>query len=170
MKIVSIFAENIYAFHYNAEADNEFDKALDLWTDVAYLQAFAKRNNVSNVYGFIETILKNAEDIQDLLDSCDQNEIPFGIYFEALQESERKKEVLSLQKGKIRKNQLRFYAIKIDGNCFVITGGAIKMSQKMDDHPDTKKELEKLKIARIYFTQNGVTDEDSFFELLIENI
>jgi hypothetical protein len=170
MKIVSIFAEYIYAFHYAAEVDNEYDKAMDLWTNVSYLQAYAKRNNVSNVYGFIETILKNAEEIQDLLDNCNQNEIPFALYFEALQESERKKEVLSLQKGKIRRNQLRFYAIKIEDNCFVITGGAIKMSQKMEDHPDTKNELEKLKIARIYFLQNGVSDEDSFFELLIENI
>ena len=38
----------------------------------------------------------------------------------------------------------------------------------MNDHPDTKHEVEKLQKARDYFRQNGVFNEDSFFELLIE--
>jgi hypothetical protein len=50
----------------------------------------------------------------------------------------------------------------------VITGGAIKMSQTMQGHPDTDNELIKLKEARAYLKQNDVFDEDSFFELLIE--
>lgn len=75
---------------------------------------------------------------------------------------------MAFHKGKIKKNRLRFYAIKLDANCFVITGGAIKMSQKMQDHPDTNNELIKLKKARAYLNINGVFDEDSFYELLIE--
>ena len=56
----------------------------------------------------------------------------------------------------------------LDENCFVITGGAIKMSQKMQDHPDTNNELEKLMEARRYLKSNDVFDDDSFFELLTE--
>ncbi len=44
------------------------------------------------------------------------------------------------------------------------------MSHWMKDHPDTNTELKKLKKARTYLNQNGVFDEDSFFELLSENI
>lgn len=39
----------------------------------------------------------------------------------------------------------------------------------MEDHPDTLAELGKLTKARSYFEENGVFDEDSFFELLNEN-
>jgi hypothetical protein len=170
MKIVSIFAEKLFAFHYENERDNEFDRMMELWTDVGYLQSYAKKNEVKNVYHFINNILEDAEQIQDFLENINHNKQPYGLYFEALQESERKKERLSLQKGKIKNNQLRFYAIKIDDNCFIITGGAIKMSQKMSDHPDTTNELIKLSTARNYLKQNGVFDEDSFFELLNENI
>lgn len=73
--------------------------------------------------------------------------------------------MLSLQKGKIKRNQLRLYAIKIDDDCFVITGGAIKMSQKMDEHEDTALELVKLNNARIYLNSKDVFNQDSFFEL-----
>ena len=44
------------------------------------------------------------------------------------------------------------------------------MSQKMSGHPDTANELIKLNNARNYLNENGVFDEDSFFELLSENI
>lgn len=170
MEIVTIFASSLFTFHYDEELDNEYDRLMDLWTDVNYLQAFAKRNKVKDVYGFIEDISGNAEEIQDFLDNISQNKEPFGYYFQPLQESENDKKILPLQKGKIRRNQLRLYAVKIDANCFVITGGAIKMIQKMEDHPDTEKELSKLKQARKYLTQKGVIDEDSFFELISENI
>ena len=170
MKIVSIFADQLFAFHYDNEADNEFDRLMDLWTDVAYLHSYAKRNNVADVKGFITDILQSAEQIQDFLNTIYRTNLLYGVYFEPLQESEKKKIILPFQKGKIRRNQLRLYAIKLEDNCFIITGGAIKMSQKMSEHPDTANELVKLTVARNYLNKNGVFDEDSFFELLSENI
>lgn len=167
MKIVRIFADQLFAFHYESEADNEYERMMDLWTNVAYLREFARKNKVQNVYEFIDDILHDAEQIQDFLDNLNQNNRPYGFYFEPLQDSERSRS-LALQKGKIRRNRLRFYAIKLDDNCFVITGGAIKMSQKMQDHADTNNELEKLKVARAFLHENGVFDEDSFFELISE--
>ncbi len=167
MKIVRIFADQLFAFHYDNEDDNEYERLMDLWTDVGYLSDFAKRNNIGDVYGFINDILRYAEQIQDYLEHLSQNKKPYGFYFEPLQDSERLR-ILPFQKGKIRKNQLRYYALKLDDDCFVITGGAIKMSQKMQDHPDTNRELTKLKSARLYLNENGVFDTDSFYELLSE--
>jgi hypothetical protein len=126
-----------------------------------------KENNITNVKKIVKDILQDAEQIQDFLDNISINKEPYGFYFEPLQNSERNK-LLAFQKGKIKENILRYYAIKLDENCFVITGGAIKMSQKMQEHPDTTNELKKLEKARVYLKQNGVFDEDSFFELLIE--
>lgn len=169
MKIVTIFAEKLFAFHYENETDNEYDRLMDLWTDVAYLHLYAKKNNVLNMNEFTEKILQDTEQIQDVLENFNQNNQPYRFYFEPLQDSERAK-TLAFQKGKIKQNYLRLYAIKLDDNCFAITGGAIKMSQKMEDHPDTANELVKLKAARTYLNQNGVFDQDSFFELLIEQL
>jgi len=167
MKIVRIFAEQLFAFHYKNEVDNEFNRLMDLWTDVGYLRSFAKKNNIGNVNEFTNDILRDAEQIQGFLENLSQNKQPYGFYFEPLQDSERTK-LLAFQKGKIKKNQLRYYAIKLDDECFVITGGAIKMSQTMQEHPDTDRELTKLKAARLFLKRRGVFDEDSFFELISE--
>lgn len=167
MEIVPIFAEKLFAFQYEGVSDNEYDRLMELWTDITFLKAFATENNIINVKKFINDILQDAEQIQDFLDNLSQNKEPYGFYFEPLQVSESRK-VLAFQKGKIKKNRLRYYAIKLENNCYLITGGAIKMSQTMQEHSDTNNELKKLEIARTYLKQNGVFDEDSFFELLIE--
>src|SRR5690606_1406850 len=135
MKIIRIFTNQLFAFDYDNEPDNEYDRLMDLWTDVAYLKRYANKNNISDVATFIYNILQDVEQIQYFLEQLRYNNKPFEFYFEPLQESENNK-LLAFQKGKIRKNKLRYYAIKLDTNCFVITGGAIKMSQTMQEHPD----------------------------------
>ena len=76
-----------------------------------------------------------------------------------------------LFRSKGRQHCLRLYAIKIDEDTFVITGGAIKLPlhHLMDDREHTRIELQKLKSAKSYLKENGVFDEESFFEFLNEN-
>jgi hypothetical protein len=50
---------------------------------------------------------------------------------------------------------------------FLITGGAIKMTQKMQEHPDTTNELKKLKKVRDFLIENKITFEDSFYDFII---
>lgn len=168
MKIVDIFAEQLYAFHYQNEEDNEFDRLMDNWTDVNYLRTYAKENNIENINQFVRNKLKDAEQIQDLLEEITTNNEPLEYYFRPLFDTEQRVKILSLQKGKIGKNGLRLYAIKIDENLFVITGGAIKMSQTMQGHPDSNQELEKIKKAKLLLQNNEVIDSDSFYELIKE--
>lgn len=165
MKIDCIFAEQLYAFRYEGEEDHEFNRLMELWTDVSYLRECAIKNKVTDIDVFVNQILKDAEEIDDFINELAKNNEPYTFYFQPLQDSEFGK-ILARQKGKKRKNNLRIYAIKIDDNCFVITGGAIKMSQKMQDHPDTAEELKKLNWAKDYLSDNGVFDSDSFFELI----
>jgi hypothetical protein len=169
MEIVCIFEEQLYAFRYEGNEKDEFNRLMDLWTDVGYLYNFAKKNKVENIPEFVQDRLKDAEHIQDFLDHLSIDSVPFEFYFEPLKASEKLKS-LSLNKGKLYKNGLRYYAIKIDKNCFVITGGAIKMSQTMQDHPDTSKELLKLEKGKSYLMKNGVIDDASFYELLNEDL
>ncbi|MBK8833138.1 MAG: hypothetical protein IPN60_20280 [Saprospiraceae bacterium] len=60
-----------------------------------------------------------------------------------------------MSKQKARKNYLRLYAIRIDEDCFVITGGAIKLTHLMEDSPHTSKELTKLEKARSFLRGAG---------------
>lgn len=171
MRIDCIFASVLFSFTYKDSngvfQKNEYDRLMDVWTDVNYLREYGKNNNINNLNKFVKDCLRNAERIQDVLEDLVQEKKPLQYYFKQLNDYETSQfKILSFQKGKMSK--LRLYAIKIDNNCFVITGGAIKMSQKMQDHPDTNNELKKLKKAKSFLEENDVINEESFFEFLDE--
>jgi hypothetical protein len=170
MKIVPIFANQLFAIQYTSKGSNEYDRLMDLWTNVEYLRNYAKNNQIQNTKEFIDNIIRDAEYIQDVLAKIEKEEEPLETFFRPLNDLETNITVLSLQKGKIKRSTLRLYAIKIDTNLFVITGGAIKLHDvwKMKDHPDTSKELKKLDRTRNFLKENDVFDEDSFYELLNE--
>ncbi len=167
MKVVSIFAEKLYALQYEGEVENEYARLLDLWRDVVYLRQFATQNNIIDVREFINQIREDAEYIRELVAKITKNNSPFEDFFMPLNNLQTRAKILSLQKGK--RYKLRIYAIKIDENLFVITGGAIKLVFKMQEHDDTKNEKIKLEFAKTYFQRNGVFDNDSFYELINEN-
>jgi len=94
---------------------------------------------------------------------------PLNTFFVPFHNQEYRNDVLlSQQKGKLNKNRLRIYAIKIDDNCFVITGGAIKLSQSTQENKENDREVTKMKNARDYLIRKDVFDDTSFYELLID--
>ncbi len=171
MKIKSIFAPNLFAFHYeNNELNlNEYDRLMDLWTDISYLKKFADENNITDFIKFKNDIVQDAEYIQDLMDRISQNHENLEQFFRPLDDYETGYKLLSLQKGKLKQSKLRLYAIKIDQNLFVITGGAIKITHKMKDHVDTQQERSKLGMAKQFLQEHQIIDIDSFFEFLNED-
>lgn len=74
----------------------------------------------------------------------------------------------NVSKTKSKSSWLRIYAIKIDENRYLVTGGAIKLTLSMQDHPITKNELIKLEKARNYLVEKGVIDSDSYQDMLYE--
>jgi hypothetical protein len=128
MKIVSIFEEQLFSFHFEGEKYNEYDRLIESWTDVDYLYDFAKRNtNNVDIDKYVSDRLEDAEQIIDLVEDISSNSHKsLDTFFQPLHNSEYSLKELSLQKGKTkhrnRKNHLRIYAIRIDVNCFVITG------------------------------------------------
>jgi hypothetical protein len=59
---------------------------------------------------------------------------------------------------------LRVYAIRLEKNVFVITGGAIKLTQTMQDRPHTREELKKMDRCREFLKTNGIFDQDSLID------
>ncbi len=175
MKIVNIFAHRLFAFHYNGEADNEYDRLLDLWNDAEYIYEFLKNNKAdipknSTIVQVAEFIIEDALELDEtLIEITQSGDKTLSYFFKPLHNQEYHVKILSFQKG--RQYYLRMYAIKIDDDTFVITGGAIKLPLQhlMEERKHTKEELRKLKNAKNYLKENGVFDEDSFFEFLSEN-
>lgn len=87
-------------------------------------------------------------------------------FFKPLNNQEYNIVELSKQKGK--KNYLRLFAIKIDKDCFVITGGTIKFHHLNKDRPHTDLEMKKIDRCREYLKNNNVFDANSFYEFLKE--
>ena len=142
MKIVDIFANGkLFAFHYKGENDHELERLLDLWNDPNYLYGFIATHSKDTPkdktpYKLYNEILDNANDLEDILDDiATDNDRQFEAFFKPLHNQEFKVVELSMQKG--RKNYLRLYALRIDDNCFVITGGAIKFTHLMEERPHT---------------------------------
>ena len=172
MKIVCIFAEQLYAFHYDNEDENELYRLLSLWNDVSYLYQFIKDNQV-DIPRFLTTeellnqIIQNAHDIDNALYDIATNDYrELEEFFKPLDNQEYYVVELSKQKG--RKNYLRLYAIRIDKNCFVITGGAIKFHHLNKDRVHTQVEMKKIDKCRNFLKDSGVFDADSFYEFLID--
>lgn len=172
MKIVRIFADQLFAFHFNGEKMNELRRLLTLWNDTTYLYKFVTENksDVSKdvtIGSLVFQLNKNANEIDDTLNEISSDpERSLEEFFKPLDNQEIYIVKLSKQKG--RKNYLRLFAIKIDTNCFVITGGAIKFHHLNKDRPHTQKEMQKIDSCRNYLIDNNVFDTDSFYEFLNE--
>ncbi|TCC97220.1 hypothetical protein FBD94_16910 [Pedobacter hiemivivus] len=186
MKIISIFTvckETLYAVRFDDCEDDEFARVFDQWNDVEYLYDFFQEHIKDLQSGFyteeignmsidevVQLTLDEAEDLEERLVYA-AGRIKKGDslqgYFKPLSNEDYK--LTPLQKNKAiglnRKSWLRVYAIRISATCYVITGGAIKLTPTMNDRPHLLKELRKLEITKNYLKELGILDEDDF-ELL----
>ena len=111
---------------------------------------------------------KEAGRLREELIALTIKEIPdLNSFFVNLDDNEWR--LFELAKQKSKRRWLRLYALRIESNAYVITGGAIKLTHKMESRPHTVKELDKLEFCRNYLKELGIFDIDSFNELDINN-
>lgn len=191
MEIIPIFAPHLYAISYpksyttvwneeicshfkDEEIGNidEFERNFELWSNPMYLYDYFERNQVylsvkfwrafsiedaaritkQKAFEFEELLTEKNTNIESLFQPLDNRTIHFT----------------EIIKGKSKYDWLRLYAIKIDSNRFLITGGAIKLTHKMEDHESTRDELKKLEKTKKFLVELGVIDGDSFDDALYE--
>ncbi len=176
MKIVRIFGEHLFAIKYSGETKDEFSRLFELWQDPEYLEEFFEthKSDLHNGFWSCETIEEAIFETFDyaqyfekqLIDLSDQNEADqingLGKIFSPLYNSQTN--ILPLNKSKARKTWLRLYALRIDRNAYIITGGAIKLTQKMQDSEHTMIELRKIDRCRNYLIKLGIVDKDGVIE------
>ncbi len=183
MKIVTIFGTSnrgLFSIRCANESTDEFTTLIQRWNDPEFLEDFFEvhANDLnSGFFGEItieDAILRTYEDAsyleKRLLDLArrrnNKSSSSFDLLFKPLDINEYGKDLArSKAKGKYPKSWLRIYAIRIDCSVYVVTGGAIKLTQTMDERQHTRDELQKMRRVHDFLKEEGIVDRDSFFEL-----
>lgn len=195
MKIISIFTvENqetdggLYSMQYG-EVD-EFNRLLDLWSDPEYLLRYCivHQEDLFSGYYEEETVEEAIKSIQNeaieferlLLDYAkkgfEEGDDNLTILFKAYdnkKECEFTIKPLQLAKASVKskilsKVKLRFYAIRLAPNLYIITGGAIKLHHWTMESKILEEEEKKLKAAQAFFKDNNIITPDDLINFLYE--
>ncbi|MFO7864326.1 MAG: hypothetical protein R6U85_10025 [Salinivirgaceae bacterium] len=176
MDIIPIFGQNLFAFKYTGEGQDEFHRLFSLWNDPEFLEGFFEENIDDITDGFYGTFTVEGA-IFETYDSAiffetQINELATrGNYyqlkgldaiFKPLHNSQTR--VLALNESKARQDWLRLYALRIDKDVYIITGGTIKLTKTMQERDHTKQELAKIRKCREYLVNSGISDIDGVIE------
>jgi hypothetical protein len=174
MKLIPIFVpdnseDGLWSIHLDGEPQNEFDKFFDLMNDIEWLHNFLERNKADLNSGFFgnitigEAVLRTLEEVEQMENALyDYSEEGFAggennlqHLFKPLNNFEYAITVHQKSKARIRKGWLRLYAIRLAENCYLVTGGAIKLTSDMK-REHLQKELRKLEQAKLFLHSNGI--------------
>lgn len=163
--------------------DEEFDELTLLfskWNNAEYLLDFFM-DNFEDLKSFfkIERLDQAIEDTFEDADILEKLILDFPYtenldeLFKPLDITDTRMSVLSREKARNwdrnrHASWLRIYAIRLEPNVYVVTGGAIKLSRTMQERKHTALELDKLNKCKVYLQSNGVFDQDSFVGLVNE--
>jgi len=175
----------VYPLYENGHANNvnEFVKVFRQWFDPEYLEKFFHDNLADLQSGFYGEItvedavlltIQNAKVFENkFLDiarshtnSPSNTTKTLGELFKPLLNDKLNDDLTkSKAKGDEPKSWLRIYAIRVNENFFIITGGTIKLTLYMDVRAHTNKELDKIRRVRDFLVEEGMYDEDAYQEL-----
>ncbi len=183
MKLIRIITdevtgEGLYAVRFLEETVDEFERLFDLWIhDSSYRYHFFQDHIQDLKSGYyrgisieqaVRATRNEAKSLRKTLLALalegfsDQN-IALQTISQPLSNNEY--HLFPLQKSKARckreKRWLRIYAIRLDANCFVITGGPIKLTLSMD-RPHLHEEIQKLERTRRFRIRHGLREKTDF--------
>ena len=171
MKLVRIFGHaKLYAIQYPEEELDEYHRLLEHWNDAEYLLEFFETHEKDLSFyktspgNAAKATLALASALEENINNASLSDIVSGslqILFKPLYNNETSVDV-EHQRTKARERWLRMYAVRIDINCFVISGGAIKLTRTMKEREHTDKELRKIDRTISFLKENGLFDENDF--------
>jgi hypothetical protein len=174
MRLIPIFVEEgsmngIWSIRLEGQAQNELDAFLDAMNDSKLLDNFFDKNIDDLTDGFfgdipvdeaIELTLEEAEQMEEALyyharKGFDSKALNLQHLFKPLNNQEYYINTHQKSKGRIKRGWLRLYAIRIEKNCYVVTGGAIKLTKDMR-REHLQYELKKLDQTKSFLRNNGI--------------
>lgn len=160
----------LWAVRYNGEQENALQKVMGQWKDAEWLADFFMQNfddlityfKVTDIEEAIYQTLEERDDlaciIMDISPDADLDR-----FFRPLDNNRTREMILGKEKGRPhRRSWLRLYAIKLNVGIYIITGGAIKLTYKMEERQHTLIELEKMEKVRNFLLSEKIFDDDSF--------
>lgn len=167
MRFVRIIQDSnslLSVFNEAAEI-SEFENIFEEWSDVQVLNSFFEENQHDlGSYSVQDAVMRTLDDAEKLLDTFyeiihNSNQI-LDTLFKPLSDAQYKLKENQRSKayGVQRKSWLRVYAIRIEANKYIITGGAIKLTQTMQERQHTQEQLNRLNKVRDYLIENGFDD------------
>lgn len=177
--IFEVVPNSLYSVQFAGESNHEFSKTFQLWNDTTYLEWFfethfedllafweymsmeeAVKITMAEASRFSKTILNVASV------TARGGSVNLSGIFKPLRPAAWRLEDLEKCKarGVNKRSWLRLYAIRLDVNLFVVTGGAIKLTRTMNEREHLNKELRKMEdVCR--FLKEDQKDDFGFFEL-----
>ena len=170
----------LWAAHYKGDDGNALQILFEQWSDPEWLVDFFLTNMAD-----LESYFKITDINQAIYDTIDDNqriqclildlspEADLDKIFRPLENSRTNEMLLGKEKARIKDRPehvswLRIYAVKLEPGCYIITGGAIKLTCTMQEREHTLKELNKMEQVRNYLISNNAIDADGFVDFLSE--
>ena|SRR5690554_4043623 len=175
MKIVSTFVENLFTLWYDDIPKDELSRQFSSWKDSEYLYSFFKINHndlYRSIWNFISIEYAIDKTINDALAFegvlLNNPHIDLEARFKPLNDLQYSPMTLNKSKcyGITPPSWLRLYGLRVEKGVYVITGGAIKLTHRMEEREHTHEELIKLDKGRNFLKENGVFDNDGLVDLI----
>jgi hypothetical protein len=157
-KIITTFEiqkNSLYAVQFEGDDEDIFAKTFNLWNDIEYLEEFFENNQKhlnQSIFGYpnveiaVSKTLEEAHQFESTILKAAKTKRQLGnIVFHKLSKYDNSTQhTKSKAYGSKSKSWLRIYALCLSDNIFIVTGGAIKLTLKMQGNPILEKELRRL--------------------------
>lgn len=170
----------LWAVHYEGDEDNVLGVVFGQWDDAQWLRSFFKANmadlqsyfQISDVDIAIDITAEDSDVLQrkilDISPEANLDEL-----FRPLNNMQSSEMTLDKEKANPKslthhRSWLRIYALKLEDGCYIITGGAIKLTRTMQEREHTLHELLRQEQVRNFLLANHIIDTDSFVDYLAE--
>lgn len=162
----------LWAVKYDGGLSNVFDEVFSRWADVDWLKNFFSSNvhdleryfRITDVDSAIYDTIIDAEQMESLILDINSEE-SLDELFRPLENMRSSEMVLGKEKARGRKSRhsswLRLYALRLQTNYYIITGGAIKLTPTMKEREHTLAELSNLNRVRDKLISLGIFDYDA---------
>ena len=167
----------LWAVKYDEDAINVLGLLFRYWSDIDWLADFFSSNKadlernfqIRSVDKAIYDTLMDVEELEcmilDLAEDSDLDKM-----FRPLNNMRTSELLLGKEQAKGKRGAhpswLRLYALRLEKGVYLITGGAIKLTLKMNEREHTQKELTKLEKVRSFLLSENIIDNDSFVEYM----
>lgn len=173
--------DHLWAVKYPEKEADELTLLFRNWSNFNYLLDFFLSNmedlnhffHIQKIEDAINDTVTDSVELQKFILDFPYTENLDGLFHPLSLTDDRVNE-LTREKARNWNNSLhaswvRIYAIRIEKNVFVVTGGAIKLTPAMQDRPHTQLELDKLNHCKEFLKAQGVFDQDSYLDYIKED-